>query len=66
MRKWLARLAFSFLVIAAACAWEAARGNHSDAKRWTLGIVAALSCGLALAGFRERYREPDDDDADPS
>lgn len=56
MRKWLARLAFSFLVIAFACGWEAYRGNHPRTKQVLLVCGAAIGAGLGLAGLRERQR----------
>lgn len=56
MRYWLARLCFSFFVIAGACGWEAWRGNHDSGKRTLLSVVAALATGLAFAGLRERHR----------
>jgi hypothetical protein len=56
MRKWLARLPFSFLVIAIACAWEAYRGEYSTVQRTLLIAAAAVGSGAFLAGMAERHR----------
>jgi hypothetical protein len=61
MRRWLARLAFSFFVIAAVLAWEAykasARGASARASLCALGAAAAA--GLGFLGVRERHRPED-------
>jgi len=56
MRFWIARLAFSFLVIAGACGWEAYRGDHTVTQQRLLTVAAAVSAGFGLAGLRERHR----------
>jgi len=60
MRRWLARLSFSFIIIAAVLAWEAykATGTGASARtRATLCTVGALvAFALGLAGVRERHR----------
>ncbi len=62
MRRWLARLAFSFMVLAAALAWEghrARRGDRGPGQAWKAYACfagAALCFGLGLRGVRERHR----------
>ena len=56
MSRWLGRLAFSFLIIAAVIAWS----GHKAASRGelpTLHYVAAAVLGAAgIIGLRERHR----------
>jgi hypothetical protein len=58
MRQWLARLSFSFFIVAAVLAWEAYKasggGSAARASLCTLGAVVAV--GLGLLGIRERHR----------
>lgn len=62
MRRWLARLSFSFFVIAFVLAWEAYKavgrdGAQGAGARATLCVIgAALTFSLGLAGVRERHR----------
>lgn len=59
MRTWLARLAFSFIVLAAALAWTAYRTSQERPGAWTIVAMycaAALLLGIGLAGMRERHR----------
>jgi len=60
MRYWLARLSFSFLVVAFAMGWTAYRmGQQEPHRTTTIGIyyAAAIVCAsLGLAGVRERHR----------
>jgi hypothetical protein len=62
MRRWLARLSFSFFVIAAVLAWEAYKAAQGAVQggpgiRGALyALGAAASFGLGLAGVRERHR----------
>jgi hypothetical protein len=61
MTRWLARLAFSFLVLAALLAWtgykELTTRSHPNNLRVALHFVAAgISLGLAARGFKERHR----------
>ncbi len=63
MRRWLARLAFSFFIIAAVLAWEAHRARNGPEWRPILYLVAGLLAVLiGLAGVRERHRKADDRD----
>ncbi len=60
MRNWLARLSFSFLIIAAVLGWETYRGLQTG----TLGVARAalyllaggMAIGLGIMGIRERHR----------
>jgi len=56
MHKWLARLAFSFLILAAVLAWT---GRHA-AKRGDSAtgyyVLAALLGAAGVIGLRERHR----------
>jgi hypothetical protein len=62
MRRWLARLSFSFFVIAAVLAWEGYKAGEAGAgpgagPRATLCTVGAVvAVGLGLLGVRERHR----------
>ena len=60
MRRWLARLAFSFFVVAAVLAWEGYRaskyGGGSQGRAVVFLLAAALAVLLGLAGVRERHR----------
>jgi hypothetical protein len=61
MKRWLARLAFSFLILAGLLAWtgykELTTRARPDKVRVGLYFVAAgMSVGLAVRGFKERHR----------
>jgi Flp pilus assembly protein protease CpaA len=61
MNQWLARLAFSFLVLAALLAWtgyqELTTRTVPNKVRVGLYFVGAgMSLGVAVRGFRERHR----------
>lgn len=65
MRKWLARLSFSFIILAAVLAWEAwrtrrgDRGPGRDRQAFALVTAAAVCFALGLRGVRERHRALD-------
>jgi hypothetical protein len=67
MRKWLARLSFSFMIFAAVLAYEGyhiyhgQRGPRPAWMAYAFFAGAALCFGLALRGVRERHRMPDGD-----
>jgi hypothetical protein len=71
MRKWLARLSFSLIIIAAVLAWEAwrtRRGDRGPGREWQVyafAVASVLCFGLGLRGVRERHRMLDEarDDA---
>ena len=62
MRKWLARLSFSFMIFAAVLAYEGyhiyhgQRGSRPTWMAYAFFGGAALCFGLALRGVRERHR----------
>ena len=62
MRQWLARLSFSFIIVAAVLAWDANRGarGHGPARpAWRVKVqfaAAGVLVGLGLIGTRERHR----------
>jgi hypothetical protein len=58
MQKWLARLAFSFLILAAVLAWtgrQAARRGESPTRHYA---AAAIFGAAGIVGLRERHRRP--------
>ncbi len=70
MRRWLARFAFSLLIVAIVCAWEGSqiqrgyRGNPAE-QQWKIYAyyaAAALSFGVGLRGMRERHRAQEGSD----
>jgi hypothetical protein len=56
MRKWLARLAFSFLILAGVLAWEGrVRAQRGESPmRWY--AAAAVLGAAGMVGIRERHR----------
>jgi hypothetical protein len=72
MRKWLARLGFSFILLAAVFAWEGYRigrgdrGPGHEGRMYACYAAAALCFGLGLRGVHERHRLlREQDDARP-
>ena len=71
MRRWLARLAFSFILISAVFAYEGyrfQRGDHGAGHDWRMYAfyaAAAVCFGLGLRGVRERHRLLDEQPRDP-
>jgi hypothetical protein len=65
MRKWLARLSFSFIILTVFFAWEGYRTRRGDrgpgqeAKMYAFFTAAAVSFALGLVGVRERHRRDD-------
>jgi len=60
MQRWLARLSFSFIILAAVFAWEGYKASKSpDKQSATFAYFAgAGACAvLGLVGIRERHRE---------
>ena len=59
-RRWLARLAFSFILLAVVFAWEGYRAQRGDRghpwKPYAFFAAAALCFGLGLRGVHERHR----------
>jgi hypothetical protein len=64
MKHWLARLSFSFLILAGVCAWEAYQtniGRRPGAPEWRAALLYAIAAVLFvmfLLGVRERHRPP--------
>jgi hypothetical protein len=60
MRRWLARLGFSLIVIAAVLAWEIHKGTQNgtlSGVKQGLYVAAAILCfSLGAAGMKERHR----------
>jgi hypothetical protein len=72
MSRWLARLAFSFILVAVVFAWEGyrlRRGDRGPAPEWKIYAyfgAAALCFVAGLRGVRERHRASDDRKYDES
>ena len=76
MPRWLARLAFSFFILAGLLFYQAYREMNDPAAAkppvWRIALyclAAGISIGLGLRGLRERHKmlsdsrdEPDDRD----
>ena len=66
MRPWLARLSFSFFIVAAFLAWHVYRVVHGQAPPQPHAIVflelvaAVLAVVLGIIGVRERHRPRDE------
>ncbi|MEO6436776.1 MAG: hypothetical protein ABIP55_13590 [Tepidisphaeraceae bacterium] len=56
MRKWLARLSFSFLILAAVLAWEGRRAAQAGRRSTLHYATAAVLAAAGIAGIRERHR----------
>lgn len=67
MRRWLARLGFSFILLTVVFAWEGyriRRGDRGPGQDWkavAFFAAAAVCFGLGLRGIRERHRMIDED-----
>ena len=56
MRRWLGRLAFSFIILAAVLVWEGRKArDRGEAATWYY-VGAAVLAGAGMAGMRERHR----------
>ena len=59
MRRWLARLGFSFVVLAFVLFWSAYQRSKTEATsaRVILYVMGGAACAAAgMAGVRERHR----------
>ena len=56
MRKWLARLSFSFLILAAVLVWEGRRAHERGDSATPRYLLAALFAAAGIAGITERHR----------
>lgn len=67
MRRWFARFAFSFILLAAVFAWEGHRTQRGDRGPGQEGkmrafYAAAVACFvMGMLGVRERHRPPPQD-----
>ncbi|HYO09587.1 MAG TPA: hypothetical protein VER17_11500 [Tepidisphaeraceae bacterium] len=61
MRKWLGRLAFSFVILAAVFAYEGRRAARNGASPTLYYAGAAVIGALGITGLRERHRTRGDD-----
>jgi hypothetical protein len=67
MRRWLARLPFTFLILAGWLGYEGYRastgryGPVSSSRVAIYFLAAFLALSLSMMAFRERYRPRDDD-----
>ena len=62
LRRWLSRLAMSFIVLAAAFGWQAYRAEVRDGRTIAYAAGAAVCAGLGMAGIRERHRRESSED----
>lgn len=68
MRRWLARLPFTFLILAGWLAYEGYRaskgfyGPVSPLRVGTYFLAAIFALSLSMMGLRERHRPRDPDD----
>ena len=56
MRRWLARLSLSFLILAAVLVWEGRKAKDRGESPTLRYIGAALLAGAGMAGMHERHR----------
>ena len=56
MKRWLARLTFSFFILGAASLYESRRAEERGHSREAYYVVAAVLTIGGIAGLRERHR----------
>jgi MYXO-CTERM domain-containing protein len=56
MHKWVARLAFSFVVLAAVLAWSGRQAAQRGDSATLYYAAAALLGAAGIVGLRERHR----------
>jgi hypothetical protein len=61
MNRWLSRLSFSFLIIAAALIWEIHKiiATAATNQTWRIvlyAVLAGVCAALSAAGMRARHR----------
>jgi hypothetical protein len=59
--RWIARFAFTFLILAALLVYQGYREltTLANPDKWRIGLYfvgAGIGLGLAVRGFRERHR----------
>jgi len=57
MRKWLARLSFSFIVIAVVLVWDGQRARERGESATARYVLAAVCAVVGMAGIAERHRQ---------
>jgi hypothetical protein len=67
MNRWLARFAFTFLILSGLLVYQGYREitTFAQPKTWRIGlyfVAAGIGVGLAARGFRERHRSRFDPD----
>ncbi len=66
-RRWLARLAYSFFIVALVLMWEGAEALGVQGRRQNMprGVACFVGAGALMAlagkGMRERHRSDDQD-----
>ena len=73
MRRWLARLSFSLVIVGAVLLFEAFRSRPgawgapmiTTQRRYAYAAGGALCLAVGMAGVRERHRRSDDDSNGP-
>ena len=69
LRRWLARLAFSFIIIGAVLLWTGYKdlGHQDTPRRPVRALVCFIAGGACMAlaanGMRERHRRDDSNDS---
>ena len=56
MTRWLARLAFSFFILAAVLAWEGRKAEAREESPTARYALAAIFAAAGVVGMRERHR----------
>ena len=56
MKRWLARLTFSFFILAAVCLYESRHAYERGQSKTAYYIIAAVLTLGGIAGLRERHR----------
>ena len=56
MSRWLARLSFSFLILAAVVAWQGRKLASAGESPTFYYLAAAILGALFFVGLRERHR----------
>jgi hypothetical protein len=60
LRRWLARLAFSFLILAGVFGWSGRAANARGESPHAHYAIATLFAAAGILGLRERHQPPGD------